>query len=365
MIPWLYLYPSGLDVPDEQWPVACWQASDDWRDMSLAEAAALLAGNPVRVVLPMELCSWLRSEPWSGRRRPAAQALAYALEEQLTDDPDNLHLAVGSADPARRYPLLVVDKVRFGAIVTLLQQRGLQLASVQADADLLPADQAYCVWWAGRWLLGGGLTARLAVSEAALQSLSARLPAALCRLDRSQSAQAFALLSSGQGTELLQGPFRPASGRKPWRPLLAILLALSVLSWGFSLARSHYLETRADRLYEQSVRHFQTLYPEQTRVVDLAAQLRALGSVQTQQPRQMARLVQLIEQVIGGSGVEVQRIEYRAGAGWTLALTASDFSELERLRERGRQHQLPIQLGSASKERNRVRALLTLEEQNG
>ncbi len=68
------------------------------------------------------------------------------------------------------------------------------------------------------------------------------------------------------------------------------------------------------------------------------------------------------EQVIGGSGVEVQRIDYQAGAGWTLALTANDFAELEQLRERGRQNGLPVRLGSASKERNRVRATLTLEE---
>ncbi|WP_017903703.1 type II secretion system protein GspL [Pseudomonas asplenii] len=365
MIPWLYLYPAGLDAPDEQWPVACWQVPDEGRDMTLAEAAERLAGKPVRVVLPIEACGWLRSEPWPGRRRPTALALAYALEEQLTDDPDSLHLASGNPDPARRYPLLVVDKARFGRIVELLRQVGLQLASVRVDADLLPADQAYCVWWGGRWLLGGALEARLALPGSALPGLAARLPAELVRLDCAHSAQVSALLNSGLGTELLQGPFRPTSARQPWRPLLAFALVLFVLSWGFTQARSHYLEAQAGRLHERSIQHFQALYPEQTRVIDLAAQLRALGAAQTQQPRRMVRLVQLVEQVIGGSGVEVQRIEYRAGAGWTLALTARDFAELERLRERGQQHRLPIRLGTANKEGSRVRALLTLEEQNG
>ncbi|QXI28971.1 type II secretion system protein GspL [Pseudomonas vanderleydeniana] len=361
---WLYLYPAGLDAPDEHWPVSCWPGPDDRHDLTLAEAAAFLAGNAARVVLPMELCSWLRSEPWPGRRRPTAQALAYALEEQLTDDPDHLHLVVGEPDSARRYPLWVVDKVRFGGIVELLRQSGLRLMSVQVDADLLPPGQPHGVWWGGRWLLGGALEMRLALPEPAFQQLLARLPADVCRLDHAQSDRVRELLGAGQGTELLQGPFRPAGLHKPWRPLLATLLALFVLSWGFTQVRSHDLETRAAQLYAQSVRHFQALYPQQTRVVDLAAQLRALAADETEKTRQMARLVQLVEQVIGGSGVEVQRIEYRAGTGWTLALTTGDFTELERLRERGRQQQLPIRLGTASKERSRVRALLTLAEQN-
>jgi len=366
MTSWLYLYPDGLAAPDEHWPVACWQGAEEPLDMTLAEAARQLAGQAVQVMLPMEACSWLRSDTWPGRRRPSLQALAYSVEEQLADDLDNLHLAPGSPDDAHRYPLLVIDKAYFSSIVELLRAAGVRLASVQVDADLLPSERAYGVWWGGRWLLGGALSARLAVSESELLTLLARLPDDLCRLDRAQSAQVRTLLASGQGTDLLQGAFRRTEGRRPWAWwLVGSLLMLFVLSWSFSLARSQYLEDTAARLYEQSVRHFQTLYPQQTRIVDLSAQLRQLGAGDAQRPRQMARLVRLVEQVIGGSGVEVQRIDYQAGAGWTLALTANDFAELEQLRERGRQNGLPVRLGSASKERNRVRATLTLEEPSG
>ncbi|MGY2223298.1 type II secretion system protein GspL [Pseudomonas gingeri] len=359
---WLYLYPAGLDVPGVDWPVACWQDAGEPRDISLAEAARAWAGQSVRVILPMEACSWLRSESWPGRRQPTAQALAFAIEEQLADDLENLHIAVGTADQARRYPLLVIDKARLRGIIDVLRESGLQLASVQVDADLLPADRAYGVWWAGRWLLGGALEARLALSEPALQCLRPRLPAELCWLDRQPNSAVGALLGSGRGTDLLQGAFRRTAGHRPWPLLVASALALFALSWGFTQARSQHLEDSAEQLYEQSVRHFQALYPEQTRIVDLSAQLKALRSADAQPPRQMVRLVQLVEQVIGGSSVEVQRIEYRFGTGWTVVLVANSFIELEQLRERGRQSALPIQLGNASKDRKRVQAVLTLGE---
>ncbi len=83
MTSWLYLYPDGLAAPDEHWPVACWQGAEEPLDMTLAEAARQLAGQAVQVMLPMEACSWLRSDTWPGRRRPSLQALAYSVEEQL------------------------------------------------------------------------------------------------------------------------------------------------------------------------------------------------------------------------------------------------------------------------------------------
>lgn len=77
---------------------------------------------------------------------------------------------------------------------------------------------------------------------------------------------------------------------------------------------------------------------------------------------QVGRLVRLTEQVIGASPVEVQQIEFREHEGWKIQLMASNFIELEQLRERGQQNGLPVTLGSASKQNNRVQATLTLED---
>ncbi|NWB97328.1 general secretion pathway protein GspL [Pseudomonas gingeri] len=364
---WLYLTAKGLAACDATWPVGYWQAGGEYRRITLAEAATFLAGQSVRVILPMEICSHLRSEPWPGRRKPTIQALAYAVEDRLAEDLDGLHIAVGVASNESRYPLLAINKQRFKAILALLQGLGLQVVSVKVDADLLPDHQAYGVWWAGRWLLGGAIEARLALSPEDLEVLRPRLPEALCWMDADRQGDIAALLMAGHpgALDLLQGEFRQVRARWPWGTLVVSALALFALSWGFTLARAHYLESAAQQLYEQSVQRFQHLYPEQTRIVDLSAQLKALQGRSEQSDSQMGRLLQLIEQVVGGSRVEVQRIEYRAGTGWTLLLTAGSFSELEGLRERGHGSGLPIRLGSASKDRERVQAVLVLEEKNG
>lgn len=81
------------------------------------------------------------------------------------------------------------------------------------------------------------------------------------------------------------------------------------------------------------------------------------------QNTRIANLVSLVEQVIGASNVEVQRIEFRVGDGWKIQLTANSFAELEQLRERGRQQGVPVRLDSASKQANRVQATLTVEDE--
>ncbi len=135
-----------------------------------------------------------------------------------------------------------------------------------------------------------------------------------------------------------------------------------LLTWVFSEARIRFLDTEARRLYAQSEQQFRSLYPGQERIVDLAAQFQAMQSRRVHsQDTQVARLARLAEQVIGASNVEVQRIDFREGEGWKIQLTVNSFVELEQLRERGEQNGLPVTLDGASKQNNRVQAILTLE----
>ena len=64
-------------------------------------------------------------------------------------------------------------------MLALLAEAGIEVRSVFVDADVLPDDQALGVWWFGRWLLGGGLPARLALSEDGLTLLGPALPAGI------------------------------------------------------------------------------------------------------------------------------------------------------------------------------------------
>ena len=194
------------------------------------EAAEVLGAHDVQLILPMEMCSWLLTEPWPGRRRPGAQALAFAVEDQLADDLDELHIAVGPLDAQRRYPLLVINRQRFKNVLAQLQARGLNIASAYVDADLLPREQPSIAWWDGRWLAGGALDLRLALTPQALEVLKdGPLGMAV--------EHTFDLGSVPLGAiNLLQGEYRRTSQRLPWRgvSVAALLIVADVVVEAFA-----------------------------------------------------------------------------------------------------------------------------------
>lgn len=331
--------------------------------MALVEAAQLLEGQPVELLLPMEMCSGLRSEPWHSRRQPSAQAIAFAIEEQLGEDLEMLHVCAGQRDSAGCYPVLVLHKARLEALLQLLASLGVEVRSVHVDANLLPDDCHAAVDWHGRWVLGGPVP--LAMSASALKALEPLLAQPLQWLDEAQSRAVIerALWGQGQSINVLQGEFGRPRQPWPWSTAALATALLCMLGWGFMQVRIHYFETQAHQLYAQSVERFQALYPEQVRIVDLAAQLKALQGKRGQSPETpLARLVSLTEQVVGGGDVYVERIEFRQGDGWKIQLTTNGFSELEQLRERGQLSGMPVRVGNASKEGDRVHAVLVLED---
>jgi general secretion pathway protein L len=172
MTTWLYLTAEGLTAaPSADWPCCVWSPTSQRQLMPLKEAASTLDGQAVDLLLPMELCSWVCSDPWTSRRQPGAQALAYAVEEQLSEPLDAVHLSVGARDSDGRYPVMVIGRERFGGVLAVLAESGIEVRAVFVDADLLPLDQACAVWWFGRWILGGQLPARLALSDAGRASV--------------------------------------------------------------------------------------------------------------------------------------------------------------------------------------------------
>ena len=363
---WLYLPAEDFARSDDiDFTRACvhfWQDDTGVCRGGLHDAATAFRHHPVQVIVPMEMCSWLLTEPWPNKRRPGLQALAFAVEEQLADDLDALHIAVGPMDAQRRYPLWVTHKQRFSRVLDQLQALGLDIASVRVDADLLPREPACAARCHGRWLVGGAQDLRLALSDQDYDTVKAGLPADLIELP-GERLNTLLSASGGEAINLLQGPFRPAAKALPWRSVCCCVGLTLAIALGFTHARSSYLETQAARLYALSEERFNILYPGQTSRLDLATQLRGLqqrGAAPAD--GHMVRLAHLVEQVIGASSVDVQRLEWREHGGWALTITASSFAELERLRERGEQSALPINVGNARQHGNRVQALLTLED---
>ncbi|VVN38234.1 hypothetical protein PS662_05297 [Pseudomonas fluorescens] len=363
---WLYLTAEGLADASNDWPCCLWSATGERQLMPMNQAALALNGRAINLLLPMELCSWVRSEPWPSRRQPGAQAIAFAVEDQLSEALEKLHLSIGARDGDGRYPVMVIGRQRFAVVLALLAESGIEVRSVFVDADVMPGPEPTVIRWFDRWLLGGGIPARVAMADDGLTSLRSALPPDSRWIDEREEATYIdqcMTLRPLHAINLLQGQFAARSKRLPWRLGVLALLAMLLLTWGASATRVHFLESETRRLYSQNEQRFKALYPDQSRIVDLATQLKALqGQSAEPQKTRIAGLVNLIEQVIGASHVEVRRIEFRVGDGWKIQLTANSFAELEQLRERGRQQGVPVRLDNASKERNRIQATLTVED---
>lgn len=363
MKPRLYLTAEGLAEPSAKWPCILCSQGKPGQTVNLAQAAQVLVGHTVDVLLPMELCSWVRTDPWPSRRYPGEQAIAFAVEDQLSEPLEALHLSIGESDAEGRYPVMVVGRERFAGVLALMAQSGITVGSVFVDADLLPGDQPVAAYWCGRWLLGGGLPTRLLLSDEGLAQLESALPANLLRLDAACVEQ---LLTAQQPhtIDLRCGAFVLRRALMPWRLAGLSVLTLAILTWAGSEARVRFLQSETRELAVRSEQQFRMLYPDQPPNADLASQLSALQRQRTEpQHTRIARLVNLIDRVVGASSVDVQYIDYRQGEGWKLQLTANSFAELEQLRERGRQQGMPLRVESASQQHKQVQVTLAMEEE--
>lgn len=360
---WLYFTPESMTGTARFDSVWCGAEGVALRECTLAEAAQVFQGHAIQIILPMETCSWLRTPPWPTRRAPRTQALLYSVEEQLSEDVEGVHVAVGLRDTEHRYPLLIVSRSLLREVLSVLDEAGIQVGSVQIDADMLPDDQPHLVWWAGRWMLGGKVGCRLAFSDEARTFFASRLPEGLCVRDvQPDAAETAAFLAAGRkmSIDLLQGEFRVAPRRWRWSLPLLTLACLGLMSWGFSVARIQHLESEALRLHEQSLQRFQTLYPDQGRVGDLSTRFSALQARQAVGREPMATFSMLIERVLGSAEVEVRHVGFTRAQGWKVAIAVKDFTALERLRDQVERSGLPIRIDGASKHQDGVKAMLII-----
>ncbi len=73
------------------------------------------------------------------------QLIPYALEEQLAEDIDTLHFALGRRLPNGRLPVAVVARQRMDQWLGELRAAGIEPAALYADTELLPCNPAQAV----------------------------------------------------------------------------------------------------------------------------------------------------------------------------------------------------------------------------
>ena len=307
-----------------------WVLRDDERPAgslfrgTLDETVKQAAGARVVLLAPGEDVLLASVElPSLGRQR-LARAVPFAMEEQVADDVDELHFALGTRDEQGRVHNAVVSREKIDAWLDGLRSAGLQadvLASEVLGVPREAANDAERHWTlladGERCLLrldqqrGLALdTANLAVVlQAALDEAGNALPAGidvlscdddgfaasepyrqLCALAeehgiavalRPQDEDRVLLLARGfdekQAINLLQGDYSRRQQLekmlRPWRPamlLLGLWLVVQLGSMGLEYQR---LSQRNTEMREQIVALYREAFPEARKVVDPRVQM--------------------------------------------------------------------------------------------
>jgi general secretion pathway protein L len=364
---------------------------------SLADAAAEASGLRVLVLMPATDCL-LTSVRMPGRnRKKLLQAVPYALEEQLSDDVEKLHFAVGVELDGGNWQVAVINKQRMETLMAALGEAGLdvqevipeQLAVPQTeggDSVLIDHDMAtvrngtYSGYAVDRDNLGVVLAAGKQEDEGtAVLQLYVEQDAtpdpgdypAEVRIEH-YARDPLSILSQGldiKAINLLQGEFGQ-SGEwnriwRPWRATAALLLAGVLISNAVMAVDYYRLGKESDQLKIQIEETFRKTFPETKRLVNPRAQMQQkLDQLQNRQGTGN-RFLDLIGQagvvIKDTKGVEVTGANYRGGR-LDLDLMVSNLQLLDQLKQAlTKGNKLSVEIQSATTESDqRVKSRLRI-----
>ena len=148
MADWLLLrLPRAPDMP-ATWLVVDSRgaASGPPQSGPLSLAAARTPGRMICVLVPGTDVLVAEPELPTKAGTKLQQLVPYALEEQLADDIDDLHFAIGKRPPeSTRTPVAVVTRALMDQWIATLKAAGLEPDAMYADSDLLPQNPGQAV----------------------------------------------------------------------------------------------------------------------------------------------------------------------------------------------------------------------------
>ncbi len=339
----------------------------------LSLAAARAGGRPVIVLVPGADVLLTRAElPPSRSSVKVQQLVPFALEEQLAEDIDTLHFALGRRGELRATPVAVVARKRMDEWLAALRAAGIEPAALYADSQLLPRNPTQAV----ALLEGPAITVRTPAGETV--TLSAEALAEALEVARAEEAtrgmilytgarewerhgaaiealrgrfealtvqrlpgDALELLAGGLGApeaiNLLQGGYAPSrsliAGWRAWRwaaVLLGALIAVHLLGQGLELVALH----RRERALDASIaKVFTRAMPGEPVTGEARRQMAArLAEVRASHSGGgfLSALGALAAAHAGSGGTQLTSLEFDSGAV-TLSLTAPSVEALNGL----------------------------------
>ncbi len=128
---------------------AQWAVADDRGSLvsdpsagTLSEAAAAVDGRRSVLVIPGNDVLLAEAPVPGGSQARAMQAIPYALEEQLADDVDRLHFALGTKDRDDNFPVAIIGRDSMDTITEQCQNAGLRPTEIVPETLALPEFEA-------------------------------------------------------------------------------------------------------------------------------------------------------------------------------------------------------------------------------
>lgn len=270
------------------------------------ELSAMLAGRRVAVLAPCGDVSRLEVQLPAGNEARLLQLVPFALEDQLSEDIEDLHFAVGARDAASgMVPVAVVNRQRMQGWLERVSALQLSPVTVMAESDLVPQVPGHVTMVAGddalllrreggaplvmpdddpgfalEMLVGGAAelaTVNLVVHAAEadwhrhaprIEPLRDRVASYNVQLETSGLLALYARgLPQARPVNLLQGGFRPNQSTvvawERWRGAAVALLALLLLHMAGTWWTLHSLQSESEQLDRSMASLFDSVFPGQ------------------------------------------------------------------------------------------------------
>jgi general secretion pathway protein L len=206
----------------------------------LSLAAAVARSSRVVVLVPATQILLAEPELPPGSGVKLARAVPFALEEQLTEDVDQLFFAIGRRLPSGRTPVAVVSRAIIEGWLAQLAAAGIEPAALHADISLLPDNPGQTMLWLERSRLAVRRPGELPLAIELTPIADALIVAGVIPDPLAQSAaenaaeeerplQGAVLYATREDWNLVQGEFQALADR--FSSLKVQLLADGPLPW--------------------------------------------------------------------------------------------------------------------------------------
>ncbi len=324
------------------------------RTDSVPEAGAA----SIWAVVPGEAVLLLDSDLRARDRAQLERALPYAVEDQLAEPVEAVHVAAAPHPGGRAHLVLVVRRTTLEGWLTDLLRRGVRADALVPDTALLPVASTTQVLFDGERALiriGAAQAAvapkpdlaswlRLAGADRAADVYAVDDPelGAHARWHRITDATGWLLdrLAAIDGTQapnLLTGPYAPqhrdASLRRSWKTAAGLAAGAVAIAFTGALAEYWLLRERVAGIEAEMAALYREVWPDSPLHPDPAGRMRSeLGPGNSERGDALALLATAAPVLGGSSSVSIRAIEYRSGE-LDVHLTAQSVAALDAVRE--------------------------------